>query len=284
MPRIIIAAPSYTETSGGCIILHKLCDILLTHGYDAYLTCTSKMIHERGIDDYNVNPKYKYQLADSINVNKDIVIYTETESGNEFDAKYVVRYIMNRWHLPSEYNYIATWNANDYWLYYSENFYDGIKDKNILTLIEPNLDIFKNYNLDRKFQACHTYRKNYTTVDIVHPDDSIHIDWGCSNAMLIEYFNTCKQFYCYDHESHLSILAAMCGCESIIVPRNGVTKKDLVKKIKLFKYGIAYGIKDIEYANKTVPLLIKELYNIELQQIINTRIEFEKIFKYFKLS
>jgi hypothetical protein len=49
------------------------------------------------------------------------------------------------------------------------------------------------------------------------------------------------------------------------------------------QYGIAYGLDDLERANSTHPLLLQYLKELEENQIKNTKIEFEKIFKYFNL-
>jgi hypothetical protein len=46
-------------------------------------------------------------------------------------------------------------------------------------------------------------------------------------------------------------LAALCGCESIIVPYKNVKKEDIVNAQPSFKYGIAYGIEESEYAKNT---------------------------------
>jgi hypothetical protein len=284
MSKIIIAAPSYNPSIGGGIVLHKLCHILNELGYDAYLYPTLKLNSQ--IDHFILNENYLTKIAESIDPENDIVIYPEIEPGNPFECKNTIRYILNKYHLPEYDNNIATWNENDYWLYFHEHFYDELKEPNYLHIIDPKLDTFKDYGLERKIEVCFTYRKKSSekkSLNLIHPSHSIEIQYGTPDEELINLFNTCKRFYSYDTETYLSVLAAQCGCESIIVPYKDITKEDIIYTQPSFKYGIAYGLDDLEYANSTRHLLINHLQNLEIQQQINTKSTFGKIFQYFNL-
>jgi hypothetical protein len=284
MSKIIIAAPSYNPSIGGGIVLHKLCHILNELGYDAYLYPTLKLNGQ--INHFILNENYSTKIAESLDPENDIVIYPEIEPGNPFECKNIIRYILNKFHLPEYDNNIATWNENDYWLYFHEHFYDGLKEPNYLHIIDPKLDTFKNYGLERKIESCFTYRKKSNekeSLNLIHPSNSIEIQYGTPDEELINLFNTCKRFYSYDTETYLNVLAAQCGCESIIVPYKDVLKETIVQTQPSFKYGIAYGLDDLEYANSTRHLLINHLQNLEIQQQINTKSTFEKIFQYFNL-
>jgi hypothetical protein len=191
MPRIIIAAPSYNPSIGGSIVLHRLCDILLTLGYDAYLFPTLKC--NGTLDYFYVNSSYKSQIATEIDVTVDIAIYPEIEPGNPFGCKNVVRYILNKFHLPEYDNNIPSWSDSDYWLYYHELFYDHLRDKNLLCILDSKLEIYKDYGLERTIDACFTYRKRNNERDVlkkVHPADAIEIGHNISDQELISIFNT----------------------------------------------------------------------------------------------
>jgi hypothetical protein len=277
MNQIIIVAPCYNESIGGVVVLHKLCHILNELGYNSSLTTTLKL---SGQTEYFIlNDKYNTKIATEINLEKDIIIYPEIEPGNPFGCKNVIRWILNTYHLPESANVMQTWDNEDLWLYYSEEFYDGLRDKNILHVRETKLDIFKNYNLDRNIEACFTYRKNHhikNLLPVIHPLNSIEIPNIISDEELIKIFNSCKRFYSYDTESYLNELAAICGCESIVVPNpNAKLVKD--------RYGVAYGIENLDYAKSTVELLIEKLKNTDKNQYAETKIVFEKTFKYFNL-
>jgi hypothetical protein len=282
--KIIIAAPSYSPSIGGAIVLHKLCHILNELGYNTSLYPTLKL---NGPSEYFLlNSLYNTKIAEYIDPEKDIVIYPEIEPGNPFECKNIIRYILNHYHLPEYDNNVITWSGSDYWLYFHEHFYDGLREPNYLHIIDPKLDTFKDYGLERKIEACFTYRKKsneQNTLNIIHPLDSIEIQYNTPDEELINLFNTCKRFYSYDTETYLNVLAAQCGCESIIVPYKDILKETIVQTQPSFKYGIAYGLDDLEYANSTRHLLINHLQNLEIQQQIDTKSTFEKIFQHFNL-
>jgi hypothetical protein len=284
MNKIIIASPSYNSAIGGAIVLHKLCHVLNTIGYDAYLFPTLKL--NGTLDWFYLNETYNTKVANNINYEKDIIIYPEIEFGNPLGGKNIVRYILNNFHLSKEGATAPTWGENDYWLYSHEHFYDKIKEPNYLHIIESKLDIYKNYNIERKIKACFTYRKKSHEKDIlikIHPEESIEIGYNIQDQELISIFNSCKQFYSYDYETYLSQLAALCGCESIIVPYKNIEKEDIIEKLPALKYGVAYGLEDLEYANSTRHLLREHLQKLEDFQYNETKIAFKKIFKYFNL-
>lgn len=284
MSRIIIVAPSYNPAIGGALVLHKLSHVLNVLGYDSYITTTIKLNGQ--LEYFTLNEKYNTKLATDLDPHNDIIIYPEIEPGNPYQCKNVVRYILNKFHLPKYDNTIATWHENDYWLYSHEHFYDGIKDRNFLHIIESKLEIYRDYGLSRDIEACFTYRKRSSEIqnlDIIHPSNAIEIPYNVQDQELINVFNSCKRFYSYDYETYLSQLAALCGCESIIIPYKNIKKEDLVEKLPALKYGVAYGLEDLNYANSTKHLLREYLQELEDQQYTDTKIAFEKIFKHFNL-
>lgn len=284
MTRIIIAAPSYNPAIGGAIVLHKLCHILNELGYDAALTTTPKLNGQ--VTYFTLNPDFNTKLATEIHFEEDIIIYPEIEPGNPYQCKNVVRYILNKFHLPEYDNTIATWQENDYWVYFHDLFYDGIKEPNFLHILDTKANTFQDLNLLRDTEACFTYRKKseeLNNLNIIHPEGSIEIGYNTPDEELIKIFNSCKRFYSYDTETYLSILAALCGCESVVVPYKQITKEQVLGKQPAFKYGVAYGLEDLEYANTTREDLRHYLLTLEEQQINDTKVAFNKIFSHFKL-
>jgi hypothetical protein len=279
MTRIAITSPSYSPSIGGVVVLHKLCDILLTLGYDAYLYPFGRFAEG---PHYMVNPEYKSQILSELDLENDIVIYPEIQPGNPAGVKNVVRYILNRYHLPEYDNYMASWEDSDFWLYHGELWYDGLRDKNILTVRETKLNYFKNLNLERDTEACFTYRKKHhevSNLNIIHPPDAIEIPFTISDEELLQIFNKCKRFYSYDLETYLNVIAVACGCESIIVPYKDVTKEEA----KIIKYGVAYGLDDLEHANRTTDLLLAEMNQTDKDQYEQTDQMIKLILKHFNL-
>jgi hypothetical protein len=280
MTRIAITSPSYSPSIGGVVVLHKLCDILLTLGYDAYLYPFGRFQENQPY--YVVNPDYKSQILTELDTEKDIVIYPEIQPGNPAETKNVVRYILNRYHLPDYDNYMSSWGDSDFWLYHDNMWYDGLRDKNILTIRETKLNFFENLNLERNVEACFTYRKKHHEVDnlnIIHPPDAIEIPFSISDEELLQIFNKCKKFYSYDLETYLNVIAVACGCESIIVPYKNLTKQESSTP----KNGVAYGLDDLEYAKNTTDILLNEIKQSDIDQYKQTDQMIKQIFNYFNL-
>jgi hypothetical protein len=59
-------------------------------------------------------------------------------------------------------------------------------------------------------------------------------------------------------ETMYSIYAVLCGCKSVVVPLEGLTKEDWQPQ-KEYRYGIAYGFDDLPEAESTKDLLLPYL-------------------------
>lgn len=259
--KIVIYSPSYEESSGGITVLHKLCDLLIQEGFNAgfYVEVGSP---------FYVNSGYRYNKFNSseIDPEQDLVLYPEIILGNPLKANKVVRYIMNVGHVTL--GRMHTWSDTDKWIYYSEKFYDGIRPKTILNISDSKLEYFKDYKAERPYKECFTFRKahdNLSNIDVIHQPDAIELGFNMSDEYLINLFNVCERFYCYDTESYLNVLASLCGCDSIVVPTK-TSKRDEVMGQLAFKYGVAYGVEEVEQARDTREQLREYLLQKEYEQ------------------
>ncbi len=67
-------------------------------------------------------------------------------------------------------------------------------------------------------------------------------------------FNKHEIFFSYNTQTFINNLAALCGCQSVILP-HPKTSKEKVLKFPQNKYGIAYGFDDIQHSIDTLPLV-----------------------------
>jgi hypothetical protein len=275
--KIIISSPYYQTIHGGVIVLHKLCHILNEIGFDSY------MVNFNGATSpIKLNPNYNTKNInwESIDKENDIIVYPEITMGNPYGFKKCVRYIL---YHTSQKNIHHTWGNDDFWIYFREGFYDNLKEKNILTIRDTKVDYFQNLGLERTEDSCFTIRKGNRYNHIYkkyHPENSKEIGY-MSDGDFLNVFNKHKRFYSYDADTYLSIIAALCGCESVIVPIEGLSKEEWKSKNKDRQYGIAYGLDDIENC-KNVDKLKQELVNTEKNQYIEVNDMFDKIVDYFK--
>ena len=63
-------------------------------------------------------------------------------------------------------------------------------------------------------------------------------------------FKRVERFISYDPHTAYSVFAALCGCDSIVVPIDGITK-DQWQPDQKSQYGIAYGFDDLDSARQT---------------------------------
>ena len=94
--KYLIWAPPYRRSSAGNVVLHKLCHLLNEKGLTAYITGRP-------------NPEWKERYADEPKIKElvsedAIAVYPEVAIGNPFNAKYVVRYILQKHAFPKRWS------------------------------------------------------------------------------------------------------------------------------------------------------------------------------------
>jgi hypothetical protein len=101
-------------------------------------------------------------------------------------------------------------------------------------------------------------RKGVDKPRIPQTADAICID-GMSHAEVAVIFNRCEVFYSYDEASFYSQYAAICGCDSVVVPGLYPSRADWVAHHPPARFGVAYGLDDLEHARATRHLVIDQL-------------------------
>lgn len=290
--KIIIYAYRFDENSGGKIVLHQLCHLLNEMGIEArlwenyrlifdkkniikslfgFLKYFRKTIHRR----FTVNKNWNTPIATKEDIKDAIVIYPEIVEGNPLNAKYVVRWLL---HKPGFHNGKVEYNKDDLIVGYGKNFsteeYE-ITDENLLTITYVMTDIYKQTNFDKRTGSCYMVRKG-TNKEFVHDKDAICVD-GYSHEELAKVFNKVDTFISYDTYTFYSKYAALCGCKSIIIPDENVSKKEWHPNESKW-YGLSYGLDDIEYALQTKDKMIENIKEQE-QDNVNQVKNFVKLYK-----
>lgn len=136
-----------------------------------------------------------------------------------------------------------------------------------LTVFDIDFDLFRNYNLPRTGR-CYLIKGN-EYIDgrpILHTPYDTNIDnywrYGPDKMKyLAEVFNKHEIFFTYNTQTFISVLAALCGCISVVIPHptgggkfseESATKENFLK-IPTFTSGIAYGFDDIQHSIDTLP-------------------------------
>lgn len=310
--KYIIFAPSYLETSGGIVVLHKLCSILNDLGHESYLypsfetyelnkikpvyTCLRyiKARLSTIFRPYKTNPAFNTPVWRGKHNDFDdhyIIIYSEIVFGNPLKAKNVVRWLL---HQPGFHSGKIYYGQNE--LYFKFNsaindfsFPGSVTSSSYLKIIHYPLEYYnmKDIPSNRKGTA-YCLRKGKHKKIQHDLKNSILIDGktntqGKSHKEVSDIFKSVETFISYDTYTAYSIFAVLCGCISIVIPDEGVKKEEWYPN-ETDRYGLAYGFDEIEIENSklTAPLVKKHIEKEEKNSIDNVRNFVKEVENYFK--
>ena len=95
-----------------------------------------------------------------------------------------------------------------------------------------------------------------------HLEDEKDITNLILNKWIKWYFRKSKYFISYDEHTAYSIFAVLCGCISVVIPGEGVDIETWYPSEE-DRYGIAYGLNDLDRAKATSGLVKKHILDEE---------------------
>lgn len=160
-----------------------------------------------------------------------IVVYPDIIYGNPLRSNNVVRWFLfhNRWGAES-----GAYGKNDAFFAYRREFNDALLNPNCKLLATPEFD-FKTYhrfNYGSRHGVCYIVRKGRGREDLPNKFDGVVVD-NLSEMDKVRVFNECETCISYDTETAYSQIAALCGCNSIVIPRKGDEERWIT--------GVAFG-------------------------------------------
>ena len=262
--KFLIYSFNYDWKSGGNQVLHDLGKIL-SKDYTTYVFGTTTVFESKAIC-VNIDKAKEIAIQDDV-----ITIYPEVISGNPFNAKNVVRYVLYYpgWHAgDKEYSddeLIITYNNE----YVKDTKYDNAF---VLTVLNPKLNIMKNNDKKRNkigllVRKCKDFEykmnllneyKHLLKLPVISIDDEIN---KCSDLRdLSKIYNTITLFISFDPHTYHSTMAALCGCTSVVIPSKEISNEEFYN---VQKYGVAYGFENIDFAKLTYSKMIDDLKQME---------------------
>jgi hypothetical protein len=275
--------------TGGIVALHQLAYKLAKKGHNVYTFCKPEYPHENiqvikstetKLND--LESKYDWEMF-SYPIDKTISIYPQITMGNPYNTKHVTRWILYHTEKGIEQNY----GEND--VYFNYGNFETFKNVEYrkLTVLNYNFEKLHVTNTGTRKGFCHLFHKNTPSDSkkIVEQFKSFDLKmWKTEGAFdfLREHFNKYEYFLTYDQKSFFTIAATLCGCKSIIlnpgppsdIKENAYTlSKEGHKTLTPTEYrlnnptqmfGVAYGLDDIGWANKTIGLSTEYLRELEI--------------------
>ena len=283
---LIYPHEAYQEDDGGLNVMYNFAKILDEMGKTARIYPTYGYIQ---------NTVYNKYFVEDFEIKNSIVVYCEGTHGNPLNAPHVVRWMLSKLgtNVPLERG--KSFGKKEL-VYYFNSELKFLKNPEMVGKIYKNLGLLcinsiiknnqngqgaftpptTNFKGDRrspeKFERngewCYTMRKyeiHKTPIITIHPENAYEILRYISQNIYVELFNQYTYFISYDPLTFLSIIAALCGCVSVVYPIDGISKKEWVKMTALneyleynnldYFYGVAYGMEDIGWAISTMHLM-----------------------------
>lgn len=275
-----IYAPHWS--SGGGMVMHELSKILCDLGQDVYLTITDKKLPENPAKVINIQEALQLAQQDDC-----VTIYPEVESGNRLNAKHVLRWVL---YYPGGHGIGDTvYHPSEYVFTYHEKFVADTPHANspVLRIFQSRIDKFFPMEKERIYDAVlirkGKFNNNIQELASKHLDPYMNImnkkiivlddilDNVSGFEELNQIFNEIRYFFSFDTVSYHSVLAALSGCTSIVVPIDGISAEQWRENIPTHAYGIAYGFDDLHWAATTQPKTRGYLEKIEEQNIVCTK-------------
>lgn len=194
--KFTVAAPAYTDKSGGHWYCHYLCHALNEIGHIATL-----FLYE---PPYRINLDFNTPLGHDPDA---IVIYPEGERGNPLNAKKIVRYLL----APEKFfkGKPIEWSPTDFKLSFSKTY---AKDCEVLFYPICDLDTFKPTEEPKRFNSFYV-GKGYLRQQCQPLMNCIEITrgWPDNKAELARLLQLSNIFFTYDEMSAINMDAALCG-------------------------------------------------------------------------
>ena len=212
--------------------------------------------YEKKYQPYIYRPVGDLPVWDKPYVDDDtIVVYPESTPGNFLGAKKVVRWLLYHYQFAA-YPGVA-YGPSDLFIAYREVYNDwklNPKGYTVNVLYFPD-QLYRDRGYADRQGDCYIVRKGWNRRDLPSLEGNVVID-SMMETEIAETFNRVKRCISYDTQTFYSTLAALCGCESIVVPEPGKKRSDYIKEGDI-SWGIAYGDspEELAYAKETLPKL-----------------------------
>ena len=275
--KIVFYPITYSDRSGGSIAMHTLCHELNKVGASAGILHPKVYKHYLPLKDVNphtlhLSYRYNTPLVEQIDQDNDIILYPEGTPGNPFGFKKVIRWIL---YYPEK-EIESKYGDNDLLVYYNTKFSEknltdnrkSFVDRNpcteeeVVFTFDPMLDVYRDLNIKRDInEAVFVYKASEEEgfKKLEQHLGLLEIPAHLPSDQLVQLLNRIKRVYVYDTDTFTSVIASLCGCEVVVVPKKGLTEQGFKNKTLTQKYGIAYGVENIKKSLSEKPLLLEHL-------------------------
>jgi hypothetical protein len=263
--------PNYIDYIGGSVVSHTIANQLASLGENVYLYANSTPF--KNVNLINWGQEVSYDPRNTV------VILTAGNGEHTFEKDVpdfikkcpnIIRHLVNQ--QVAEYpDSNKIYSLGPYFRELATQKLSGY-----LPILNVDYDIFKNQNLNRSGRCFLIKGDEYIKNQPIHHnayDFNIDNYWsytGDRMKYLADVFNKHEIFFTYNQQTFISVLAALCGCVSVIIPHSDYGKEK-VMKFPQNKFGIAYGFDDIQHSKDTMHLVEPHIKSIQQEHINQTK-------------
>ena len=256
---------------GGDVVMHKFAYKLAERG-QRVVTFSEPMFPHENISftpSTYIDDRTFWSLSEIIQfpLNETISIYPQIQPGQPLNTKFNAR-----WFLSDDLNH--PWIESEDDAYFNFSTWKTDRSTQHLKAVHYNFENLYKTNNGRRKGFCHVLHK-YIPKDfesILKPFNSENISgWRERGGIsyLREKLNEYEYLITFDKHTAMTYLPGLCGCKSILynadehIEWKNMTPEEYRLKHPHRKYGCAFGIEDIEWANKTIDLVPDHLKEME---------------------
>ncbi len=289
MKKFLIFTPKYGATNGGVICLHYLCHLINNNGGEAYLVPYFKTfeinknelikpflksLYSKFISlfrKFTVNPIFDTPLVKNLNkldMKEWIIIYPEITFGNPLNGENIVRWYL---HNPGFHSGKIYFSSGELCFKYHDGFSGFTYPKSVMSKNILNISYYPTnfYNMNgvsvNRTGVAYAIRKGRGRKIEHKLEGAILID-ELSHFEVSEIFKKVSLFISYDLYTAYSYFASMCGCDSVVMPMDGISEEQWYPQEES-RYGVAYGFEKLEIARATRQKLINK---VNQEQLLNS--------------
>jgi len=269
---------------GGDLVMHKLAYKLAERGQRVVIFTEPVFPHENisFTPSTYIDDRTFWSLSEIIQfpLNETISIYPQIQPGQPLNTKFNAR-----WFLSDDLNH--PWIESEDDAYFNFSTWKTDRPTQYLKAIHYNFENLYKTNNGKRKGFCHILYK-YTPEDyesILKSFNSENLsDWHDKGGVsyLREKLNEYEYLITFDKHTAMSYLPGLCGCKTIIynadehIEWKNMTPKEYRLKHPHRKYGCAFGIEDISWANKTIDLVPDHLKEMQKEddKTVDNFIEF----------
>ncbi|MEN6420778.1 MAG: hypothetical protein ABFD76_02430 [Smithella sp.] len=280
----LVWAPPYDNSAGGIVVLHRLAVELQARGEDVWINTEYQNKRWDYVATFSVEPDGSLFFHSTGGFGeKPIAIYPEIVSGNPFNAKTVVRYLLN---IPGKCSpdYSSTWAPDDILYTYSRLYNEklNLPEDRVMFIPQFDLSIFYDQHLPRSGRLVYHGKDR-------RPDDPMLKHLPCiggkedhkgetGQKILSAKLNRCELLYNYDNCSAITDIARLCGCPVAIIPDGSYTREEGKLSESFSVGGIGIGLEEAPIARDTIDsnkmALFYESAELKFQWALSDFIEF----------